>query len=84
MKAAQTPSPFWHLEQSKILAELEADGKLHVPVYCSKSLKFIEAQDKVIEELYPSAKVQAGEENRVNRENAGNIKPTRQRRENKC
>ena len=68
-------------EQSKILAELEADGKLHLSLVYRGSkenaAKFIEAQDKVIEELYPSAKVQTGEEKTesIGAENTGNIKP---------
>ena len=44
-------------EQSKVLAELEADGKLHLSlVYrgdAANSAKFIEAQDAVLLELYP-------------------------------
>ncbi len=68
-------------EQAKILAELEADGKLHLSLVYRGSkenaAKFIEAQDKVIEELYPSAKVQTGEEKTesIGAENTGNIKP---------
>jgi len=68
-------------EQSKILAELEADGKLHLSLVYRGSkenaAKFIEAQDKVIEELYPSAKVQTAEEKTesTGAENTGNIKP---------
>lgn len=66
-------------EQSKILAELEADGKLHLSLVYRGSkenaAKFIEAQDKVIEELYPSAKVQTSEEKTgsTGAENTGNI-----------
>jgi pilus assembly protein CpaB len=44
-------------EQAKILAELEADGKLHLSLVYRGSgenaAKFIELQDKVIETLYP-------------------------------
>ncbi len=44
-------------EQSKVLAELEADGKLHLSlVYrgnAANSVKFIEAQEAVLTELYP-------------------------------
>lgn len=44
-------------EQSKVLAELEADGKLHISlVYrgdAANSAKFTEAQDAVLTELYP-------------------------------
>ncbi|WP_313180798.1 Flp pilus assembly protein CpaB [Lacrimispora sp.] len=44
-------------EQSKVLAELEADGKLHLSlVYrgtSANSVKFLEAQDKMIAALYP-------------------------------
>lgn len=44
-------------EQSKVLAELEADGKLHISlVYrgdAANSAKFTEAQDAVLLELYP-------------------------------
>lgn len=49
-------------EQSKTLAELEADGTLHLSlVYrgtSANSAKFIEAQDKVIAALYPAEPVQ--------------------------
>ena len=45
-------------EQSKTLAELEADGKLHLSLVYrgtpANSAKFIEAQDKVIAALYPA------------------------------
>ena len=45
-------------EQSKVLAELEADGKLHLSlVYRGTTVntaKFTEAQDKVIAALYPA------------------------------
>lgn len=44
-------------EQSKVLAELEADGKLHLSLVYrgtpENTAKFIEAQDKVIAALYP-------------------------------
>lgn len=44
-------------EQSKILAELEADGKLHLSLVYRGEQKnaamFIEAQEKVLVELYP-------------------------------
>jgi pilus assembly protein CpaB len=49
-------------EQSKALAELEADGKLHLSLVYrgtpANSAKFIEAQDKVIAALYPTEPVQ--------------------------
>src|SRR5574344_576678 len=45
-------------EQSKVLAELEADGKLHLSLVYrgtpANTSKFIEAQDKVIAALYPT------------------------------
>lgn len=45
------------LEQAKILADLEADGKLHLSLVYRGSkenaAKFTELQDKVIEALYP-------------------------------
>lgn len=45
-------------EQSKALAELEADGKLHLSLVYrgthANTAKFIEAQDKVIAALYPT------------------------------
>lgn len=45
-------------EQSKILAELEADGKLHLSLVYrggkEKAARFTEAQDKVLEALYPA------------------------------
>lgn len=44
-------------EQAKILAELEADGKLHLSLVYrgpgESAAKFIELQDKVIKALYP-------------------------------
>lgn len=44
-------------EQSKVLAELEADGKLHLSLAyrgdAANSVKFIEAQEAVLTELYP-------------------------------
>jgi len=50
-------------EQAKILAELEADGKLHLSLVYRGSkenaAKFIELQDKVIQTLYPVPAVQA-------------------------
>jgi pilus assembly protein CpaB len=49
-------------EQSKALAELEADGKLHLSLVYrgtpANSAKFIEAQAKVIAALYPTEPVQ--------------------------
>ncbi|XOQ47706.1 MAG: Flp pilus assembly protein CpaB [Eubacteriales bacterium] len=45
-------------EQSKILAELESDGKLHLSLVYrgshANTTKFLEAQDKVIATLYPA------------------------------
>jgi pilus assembly protein CpaB len=45
-------------EQSKILAELESDGKLHLSLVYrgshANTTKFLEAQDKVIAALYPA------------------------------
>jgi pilus assembly protein CpaB len=45
-------------EQSKALAELESDGKLHLSLVYrgtpANSAKFIEAQDKVVAALYPT------------------------------
>ena len=47
-------------EQSKVLAELEADGKLHLSlVYrgdAASAGQFIEAQKQVLEELYAPEK----------------------------
>ncbi|MHB1420605.1 MAG: Flp pilus assembly protein CpaB [Bacillota bacterium] len=49
-------------EQAKILAELEADGKLHLSLVYRGSkesaAKFIELQDKVIQTLYPTPATQ--------------------------
>ena len=49
-------------EQSKALAELESDGKLHLSLVYrgtpANSAKFTEAQDKVIAALYPTEPVQ--------------------------
>lgn len=53
-------------EQAKILAELEADGKLHLSLVYRGSkenaAKFTELQDKVIETLYPASTQQKTEE----------------------
>jgi len=53
-------------EQSKILAELEAEGKLHLSLVYrggkENAAKFIEAQDNVLTELYPSAKEKTADE----------------------
>lgn len=50
-------------EQAKILAELEADGNLHLSLVYrgseEKAAKFIELQDKVVETLYPVPTEQA-------------------------
>jgi len=44
-------------EQSKALAELESDGKLHLSLVYrgtpANAAKFIETQDKIIDALYP-------------------------------
>ncbi len=49
-------------EQSKALAELESDGKLHLSLVYrgtpANTAKFIEAQDKVVAALYPVEPVQ--------------------------
>ena len=53
-------------EQSKILAELESDGKLHLSLVYRGSkenaAKFIAAQDKVLAGLYPPATDKTAEE----------------------
>jgi len=53
-------------EQAKILAELEADGKLHLSLVYRGSkdnaAKFTELQDKVIETLYPAPSEQTAED----------------------
>lgn len=53
-------------EQAKILAELEADGKLHLSLVYRGSkenaTKFIELQDKVIKALYPKPAFQSSEQ----------------------
>lgn len=50
-------------EQSKILADLESDGKLHLSLVYRGSkenaAKFIESQDKVLKGLYPSGNQRA-------------------------
>lgn len=47
-------------EQSKVLAELEADGKLHLSLVYrgipANTAKFIDAQDEINEALYPTEK----------------------------
>ena len=54
------------VEQSKILAELEADGKLHVSLAyrgdTENTAKFIESQKAVLEELYPPVAPESAEE----------------------
>lgn len=54
------------LEQAKILAELEADGKLHISLVYRGSkdnaAKFTELQDKVIETLYPAPSEQTADD----------------------
>lgn len=51
-------------EQSKVLAELEADGKLHLSLVYrgtpANTAKFIEAQNKVIAALYPTEQPEDG------------------------
>lgn len=51
-------------EQSKVLAELESDGKLHLSLVYrgtpANTAKFIEAQDKVIAALYPAEQPEDG------------------------
>ena len=61
----ELPSPVTLLvspEQSKTLAELESDGKLHLSLVYrgtpAHTAKFIEAQDKVVAALYPVEPVQ--------------------------
>lgn len=53
-------------EQAKILAELEADGKLHLSLVYRGSkesaVKFTELQDKVIKALYPKPAEQSSEQ----------------------
>lgn len=53
-------------EQSKVLAELEADGKLHLSLVYrgtpANTAKFIETQDKVNAELYPFPQDETKEE----------------------
>lgn len=52
-------------EQSKVLAELEADGKLHMSLVFrgdkASAARFIEAQEAVLEELYAPAEEENGE-----------------------
>ena len=53
-------------EQSKVLAELEADGKLHLSLVYrgtpANTAKFIEVQDEINEALYPTEKKNDTEE----------------------
>lgn len=57
-------------EQVKILAELEAEGKLHLSLVYRGSKenasKFIELQDKVIETLYPKPAQKQNSSNSIN------------------
>lgn len=61
-------------EQSKVLAELEADGKLHLSLVYRGQLentaKFTEMQDKVNAELYPAEPENAPEETAPPAENS--------------
>ena len=54
-------------EQSKLLAKLEADGKIHLSLVfrgeASKAAKFLEAQDQVLEELSAKEEESTEEEN---------------------
>jgi len=61
-------------EQSKILAELDAEGKLHLSLVYrgtkENAAKFIESQDEIIASLYPKA---ADENDKSNKETAGSL-----------
>lgn len=68
-KEKQLPSTVTLLatpEQSKILAELESDGKLHLSLVYrggkDNAAKFIAAQDKMLAGIYPSATDKKSEE----------------------
>mgnify|MGYP000977612798 CR=1 FL=1 len=54
-------------EQSKILAELEADGKLHLSLVFrgnkENAARFIKVQDQALETLYPAVTEESSEEN---------------------
>ena len=68
-------------EQSKALAELESDGKLHLSlVYrgtSANTAKFTEAQDKVVAALYPAESVQnSSSESQGSEENAASQTPS--------
>ena len=71
-------------EQSRVLAELEADGKLHLSLVYrgtkENASKFIEAQEELLLELYAPEEEAEGEENGEeesaegeNQEGAGNV-----------
>ncbi len=67
-------------EQSKVLAELESDGKLHLSLVYrgspANSAKFIEAQDKVVAALYPAEPVQdSASESQGSEENTASEAP---------
>ena len=69
-------------EQSKILAELESDGKLHLSLVYrgteENAAKFIELQDKVIMELYQK---EEEKDNSVEKEDAGGIEHSESEKE---
>ncbi len=64
-------------EQSKILAELEADGKLHMSLVYrgtkENAAKFLESQDAVIAKLYPKS---VGKNEAVKKEGTSELKYT--------
>ena len=71
-------------EQSKVLAELEADGKLHLSLVYrgtkENASKFIEAQEELLLELYaPEEDEENGEEISAEEEN---IESTENEQEN--
>ena len=62
--------------QSRVLAELEADGKLHLSLVYrgtkENSKQFIQAQEEVLTELYPpEEETEEAEKERVETENSG-------------
>ena len=67
-------------EQSKILAELEADGKLHLSLVYrgtpANTAKFITAQEKINKALYPTEQEDASSEQPPNASESVPQQPT--------
>lgn len=67
-------------EQSKVLAELESDGKLHLSLVYrgtpANTAKFITAQEKINKALYPAEQEVAAQDQATGTEQAATQQPT--------